>query len=148
MDKSISISLRTDSEGFLSRECPECKRRFRITPGKGSDKPVRFCPYCSYEGEGSWWTPEQAEYATQMAAESVVSPMLDEFVEGINRSGSSGGMLRISATRSQGSKPVAPVESETDMETFTFACCSELIRHEGSSTELRCIICGGASSGS
>ncbi|CAN5908338.1 hypothetical protein BH23PLA1_BH23PLA1_37560 [soil metagenome] len=45
MEERTTISIPTDSEGFISRKCPACSKRFKVTLGQGSDKPLTHCPY-------------------------------------------------------------------------------------------------------
>jgi hypothetical protein len=72
---SFSVALPLDS-GFLRRECPKCARQFKWHHGPTSDRPdtavepaVYFCPYCAESAPlDDWWTQEQLEFMTQIAA--------------------------------------------------------------------------------
>jgi hypothetical protein len=71
----LSVVVRADRDGFLSRQCPVCQKRFRVKPGEGSKLPLGFCPYCGHEGRGCWFTPAQSKYfraAAQIAMKKTV----------------------------------------------------------------------------
>ena len=141
MKESFHVSLMTDDDGFLSQECPSCKRRFKATFNEGSDKPISFCPHCGHNDTGCWWTAEQAEYLSGKAAEEIVAPELNKIARDFNRK-SSGGLISMNMKVSHSTTPPAPEESNDDWPVVTFDCCGGRIKHTGQNSELRCIICG------
>lgn len=62
---SISVSLKADKDGYVGRECPDCYKYFKVTPGtglKGSGLPCT-CPYCGRKGPSNdFLTKDQTEY--------------------------------------------------------------------------------------
>lgn len=136
MDK---VKLPTDDNGFITQECPECGRKFKIEyqqtePGK--DRRINYCPYCTREGSDFWWTDAQMSYmedkATQLlsdefekyatdlgAAEENKEEVEDEFIE----------------------EPVKPVEKDFG-KPVKFKCHEEKIKVvEEWEDEVHCIIC-------
>ena len=71
-DYSMTVSIPTDSDGRMARECPngECSPGyFKVTPGTGiTDEQVSaYCPYCRHEGEpNDFTTQEQLRYAKDL----------------------------------------------------------------------------------
>ena len=141
MKKRISVSLSTDDDGLLSQECPSCERRFKVKYNEGSDQPISFCPYCGHNDTGCWWTPEQAEYLSGRAAEEIVAPELGKMARNFNRK-SRGGLFSMSTKVRRSPAPPPPKELDNDWPHVTFSCCGEVIKHDGQSSDLRCIICG------
>lgn len=139
MEDSITVSLPTDSDGYLSQQCPECSRRFKVRVEEGSGRTLRFCPYCRHEGEGCWWTEEQVKYMEELLTEQIVSPMLNDFARKLNRQST---FLKFDVKTRQSDAPKVPTESELPMPTVTFPCCEESIKHDGRDEALYCIICG------
>ena len=139
---SLSVSLNTTPDGFMSQECPACERIFKVAPGKGSPEPVTHCPYCNHKGNDCWWTKEQAEYMGAYGAEQIIGPQLDEMVRDFNRGGRNNDFLKISASVKKPPKAVAPAEEDDMPSSITFQCCGETIRHDGKETKLHCPICG------
>lgn len=147
MTDSVELKLRTDSEGFLSQECPSCETRFKVKLGEGSDQPIAFCPYCGHNGHDCWWTPEQAEYISATVGEEMVGPMLDEAARDFNRRARSPrGPISMSMEVSHGKPPRQPPEPEENWPRTKFECCNETIRHQERET-LHCIICGSTGKG-
>lgn len=64
--RSISVTLKRDKDGYVGRECPDCHKYFKVTPGtglRGSDLPCT-CPYCGRKGPSNdFLTQDQMEYA-------------------------------------------------------------------------------------
>ena len=80
-NKTVSVPISDDEEGYFDRECPseECMFQFKIFredwKEKVSDEEV-FCPFCRHSADsGAWWTQEQLEYAKQVAIAEVNSTL-------------------------------------------------------------------------
>lgn len=142
MDKTLEFSLEADSDGFLSQECPSCGKRFKVRFGEGSDQPIHFCAFCGHEGEGCWWTQEQANYLSGLAASQVLGPQLEKMANDFNRKvGTGRDLLKVSMKVSRPSTPERPHEPEDDWRKTRFQCCNEVIKHPPGA-RVRCIICG------
>ena len=142
MGTSVTVSLPTDSDGFVSQECPACSRRFKVVFGKGSDRPIGHCPYCGHAEQNCWWTKEQASYLAAVAGQEITGPLLDDFARGVNHMSKPGDFLQINANVDHGARPSPPEEADTPMQSVTFDCCGERVKHDGSAVALHCIICG------
>lgn len=151
---SIPMSLPLDADGFLRRECPNCKREFKwrhITADEEalvveSSAPVDayYCPYC-YEPSppDAWWTREQLDYAKQMAMAEVLGPSLRRFQRQIRRMNTPGGLVRVDANISSPSRP-EPLSEQNDMVRVDFPCHPEepVKVEEGWDGEVACLTCG------
>lgn len=78
----INVSIPTDEEGYVGRECPigVCEGYFKVKPGTGltGDIPCH-CPYCGYSGSPKeFFTKDQIEYAKSIAFREVVGAFRDE----------------------------------------------------------------------
>ncbi len=143
--QTMTVSFNTDSEGFISQECPACERRFKIQPGKGSPRPVSHCPFCKHFGADCWFTPEQVEYVGSVAARDVLGPHLEKLDRAFRQLGSgSGGMIKVTGRVQKPRVPPTPVERDNEMSSkATFDCCGETIRHDTVNRPIYCVICGG-----
>jgi ribosomal protein S27E len=139
---SLDIKFSTDSEGFLTQECPKCERRFKVMVGDRSVNALWYCPYCGHDRNDHWWTKEQAEYIANVVAQKVVCPELDRFVRSINIHGRSARLMKLSASLNRVYRVRMPVELEFPSVQCSFECCNERIKHDGSSSRLFCIVCG------
>lgn len=143
MSNSGSLSFPLDSEGFLSQECPSCERRFKVKFSQDPDgKILSFCPYCGHEGQSCWWTPEQVEYIQASATNYVVNPLLRDFQQNLRRLNNPAGGFTVKSSPIRDRATPAPLEPDTPMETHTFTCCGEIIKHAVWESNLHCIICG------
>lgn len=83
------ISLPTDEEGMLGRECPadECKPKyFKVKPGTGqTESSSMACPYCAQVGETQEFATEsQRRYAKDLVSREAQKGM-SELVDGMLR---------------------------------------------------------------
>ena len=146
-ERTEKVNLKTDSDGFLSQECPSCLKIFKVVFEEGSEagKVLSFCPYCRHEGQNCWWTQAQAKFFGDFALNTFVGPKLDELEQRFKKG--SGGFLDISVTSNRNRSPVAPAEPADEMSQLEFTCCNETIKHDESSNALYCILCGLESEG-
>lgn len=142
MGTSVTVSLPTDSDGFVSQECPACDKLFKVIFGEGSQRPIGHCPYCGHADQDCWWTQAQADYLAATAGREIAGPLLDDFARRVNRANSSGGLLKISAKVQHDPRPSQPEEPDEPMSVASFPCCGERIKHDGATASLHCIICG------
>lgn len=131
---TVEIRLNTDSEGFISQECPACAHRFKVKLGSGAPRPVTYCPYCRHENEGRWWTKPQASYIESAAGlnDQALERMLLDVLKGSKE---------VSLKKLPGSEPVAPSEPEEAWAVVEFPS-KELVRHDGSKSKLYCPVTG------
>lgn len=152
-DKSIQMALPLDSDGFLRRECPSCKRQFKWFPSRSQDsesaEPIAetvayYCPYCWEQAAPEvWWTTEQVEFASQIAMAEVMGPSLRRLTRSVSQLNRSGGLLRARLKSPSISRPESLVEPD-DMVRVDFPCHPEepLKVDEAWEGEVACLVCG------
>ncbi|MBT8490272.1 MAG: toll/interleukin-1 receptor domain-containing protein [Deltaproteobacteria bacterium] len=135
----MEVNFPTDTDGFLSQECPSCEQRFKVHFGEGSEEPISFCPYCGHNGRDCWYTKEQVAYIEAVAANRVLGPELKKLEREMKRA--SGGLLKIDMKTELPKPGSPPMETDEQLEILRFTCCNEtvkLTRHD----RHYCIICG------
>ena len=133
---SFSVSLSTDREGFLRRECVSCGREFKTEVDSseltwalaaqceraglqvgmtGSDEPpsVLRCPFCGHEAPGTdMHTRDTVDYMKRLVYREYVVPTLNRFTADLEKSfgrrGRSGGLFSVSM-EFKASREIAPV---------------------------------------
>jgi hypothetical protein len=147
-DTNIEVSLPLDSDGFLSRECPYCKMRFKLHQGDfdGEKLPEKmFCPYCGQSAtKDEFWTIEQIKYFQDIAMFKVVAPALDELENSLTGLDMNSGLfgLKVSIDKGKTNMPVAPEEMD-DMSLHKQTCCAIEIKIDKTWVKgLHCIMCG------
>ena len=77
----FSILIPRDEKGSLGRECPECERYFKITPGTGltGENLPRHCPYCGHSAQqDQFFTKAQIEFAKSVAINKVTGAFIKD----------------------------------------------------------------------
>lgn len=136
----MKVSLQTDSDGFLSQECPACAKHFKVVFGEGSSEPISHCAYCGHEGHDCWWTPKQADYLSALAANQIAGPQWRKMATEFTRS--TAGLLDVRMDVKVPPVPHKPIERDDEWPITEFHCCSERIKHDGTHNELHRVICG------
>lgn len=136
----MEVRFDTDSDGFLSQECPSCHQRFKVLFGSGSDKPISFCPYCCHNEHDCWWTPEQIDYIQSVATDVVVRPELEKFQRQLKSSSSD--FFQVQLASGIPEPIVSPAEADDPLRVLRFQCCGETIKADHRN-RYYCIICGG-----
>src|SRR5260370_40578524 len=84
--KIINVTLPTDENGLVGRECPSCGVYFKIKPGTGLPTTQCSCPYCDYKDESNeFMTQDQKDYFTSIAAREFLAPLLQDFAHNLAR---------------------------------------------------------------
>ena len=135
----MDINLPTDSDGYLSQECPSCEQLFKVCFGEGSDEPISFCPYCGYKGHDCWYTKNQIEYIQTVATNVTIGPELKKLEREMKKV--SGGLLKIDMKTDIPKVGVPPIETDDKFDILRFPCCNETIKVTRHDRHF-CIICG------
>lgn len=120
LGSQFSISIPTDAEGYLGRECEKCKSYFKITPGTGIEGVAHcICPYCGHKADTSdFATPEQIEYAQSVVMKQVMGAVdkdLKDMARSFNRK-ASGGLFSMKMNVRSRPSPIR-YYAEKDLET-------------------------------
>lgn len=82
----VSVTIPTDENGMLGRECLECKKYFKLKPETGLPIDYCHCPYCDYEGKSdTFWTEAQIEYAKSKALNQAVNQFLKPSLDSLRK---------------------------------------------------------------
>lgn len=90
---NFRVSIPLDEEGYFGRECPACRRIFRMHNADYEalpDELVLTCPYCGHkEDHSEFMTKQQRDRVTRVAIDAgnqMISEMLDKSFESMARS--------------------------------------------------------------
>jgi len=126
---TFNIEIPKDENGFVGRECLECKKYFKLKPGTGLPTKHCHCPYCDYEGDqNTFFTPDQLEYANsvgrKMAYEKVINPLLDDFSKSLKKleRSTKGGFLQVKVSHKR-QRPYFPIKTYDELELETNITC-------------------------
>ena len=136
---AIEVSFPTDSDGFLSQECPSCVQRFKVLFGQGSEEPISFCPYCGYNDQGCWSTQEQNSHMQEVALDVLVAPELKKLDRELKRE--SDGLFSVNIESDLPKPSAPPMETDEPFDILHFPCCQETVKLNRQQSHF-CIICG------
>jgi len=125
-----AVTFPTDSEGFLTQECPTCVNQFRVKFGTGAPGPIAHCPYCGHQGLDCWWTTPQVNYLNQE---------IERLASDVMRKALSGPGWKFTQGRISNRPP--PTEVELNWKSHQFKS-GEIIKYQGSAATLRCPVTG------
>ena len=125
-NKTVSVPIDADNEGYYDRKCPsnECQFQFKVHEDDlkniSKDEQV-FCPMCRHEANAdSWWTTQQLQNSEDQATkyiEGLIDNVLKESAREFNSSQSRNSFIRMSMSVS-GTSPhyyILPVPAEQEM---------------------------------
>src|SRR6185503_4795774 len=74
----LEIGIEPDADGYTGRECPMCKKYFKVKGGTGlPGSPPCHCPYCNHVGpQTEFFTEDQVEYAKSVALHELSGALL------------------------------------------------------------------------
>lgn len=74
----LFVNIQPDEDGYTGRECPMCKKYFKIRFGTGLPNATEcHCPYCNHVGgQNQFWTKDQIEYAKSVALNKISGQLL------------------------------------------------------------------------
>lgn len=82
LGNQIQITLPTDEQGFIGRECPDarCEGYFKVLPGTGlHGNPDCHCPYCGGTApHDHFYTKAQIEYAKSVALNQITGALIKD----------------------------------------------------------------------
>lgn len=81
LGNQFSIPIPPDEKGYIGRECPECERYFKITPGTGltGENLPCHCPYCGHSAsQDQFFTKAQIEYAKSVVINKVTGAVIKD----------------------------------------------------------------------
>ncbi|PDW05108.1 hypothetical protein [Candidatus Viridilinea mediisalina] len=82
LGNQIQITLPTDEQGFIGRECPDvrCEGYFKVQPGTGlQGNPDCHCPYCGGTApQDHFYTKAQIEYAKSVALNQITGALIKD----------------------------------------------------------------------
>lgn len=75
----IKISIPTDEDGLVGRQCPKCNGYFKIKFGTGLPTSDHICPYCEHKaGSNQFLTEEQNEYIKSIITKKFIEPAIHD----------------------------------------------------------------------
>lgn len=156
----IELSIPLDSDGYLRRECPFCRKQFKVlipederenlasraiqdhlpedlevdtVDDEHVDQGTLVCPYCGQEHSvRAWWTQEQIEFFTQHARKIAHEIIQQTLGKSLrNLQRSSGGLISVEVETDFDALGEPIIAPDPDdMTLFALPCCERAIKIE------------------
>jgi sarcosine oxidase delta subunit len=124
-ERSTQISIPTDSDGFLSFECPFCEERFKLAANEvqEDDVFVLHCPICGLNDDAQSFLSSGVIEAAQTAAMNLAYDAINEAMKGWERRSRSSDLIRFKAGSPLKHEPEKVLIEDEAFELHEFACC-------------------------
>jgi hypothetical protein len=150
MDIQVSIPL--DGDGFVRRECPNCKQQFKWHDGPANEEaeskpapPSYYCPLCGEPArEDSWFTQEQLAFIEGNAAPVMMREFERELKDVFGTSSSRRSGIRFDVKGGDILAVPAALTEPDDMQIIASPCHSyEPVKVPDDATgPFHCLVCG------
>jgi hypothetical protein len=149
--QQIRVSIPSDDEGYLDRECPsaDCLFAFKIHQDDWRDK-VRdeevFCPFCGHTaGSGEWLTQEQLAHAKQAAIAHIkgrIGTAMKRDAKTWNRRQPRNSFIRVTMDVKNRPQPVLVPTAAAEAMRLKIACPACASRYAVTGAAFFCPSCG------
>jgi uncharacterized Zn-finger protein len=141
----FSISIPSDDDGFISRQCPHCGYQFKITIMDIENEEILelFCPYCGLPSDVSETHPDELIEQAYITATNYAYSIIDNVFKDLENKANN---------KFFEFKRVEPISQEDDkvlfekeeMEMFDLKCCTKKIKANDSIgiAGIYCPFCG------
>jgi hypothetical protein len=121
----LVVKLEPDAEGYTGRECPTCKKYFKVKDGTGlPGSPPCHCPYCNHvDSPKEFFTEDQIEYAQSVAVHKFSSALLASLKK-VERRPDSRAFISIGITVKGSPTPIIHYSERELEERVTCSACT------------------------
>jgi hypothetical protein len=146
-----SISMPLDSDGFLRRECPHCRREFKWLHSESEtdtemERDGYHCPYCNGQSVDGWWTVSQRTVSQLAAIEDETAHFTEnqihEMFKRMERHSNEFVKIQAGSAPTRRNRP--PLTEPDDMRRVDFPCHpAEPVKVRDDWTDpVHCLVCG------
>lgn len=147
-DEIIHFSIPLDDDGFVTLECPFCKKAFKISGTDAEEENFElFCPNCGLVAEPSEFLSDEVKEKALRLAENHMYEMLNGFLSDMDKMFKNNDLIKVKAgPKFKMNSPKIIIESD-NMETYILACCKRKIKASLVDESIYCPFCGGETHG-
>ncbi|MDX2007921.1 MAG: hypothetical protein SFU83_21990 [Meiothermus sp.] len=127
---SDQLILHSDSDGFVSFNCPYCSLRFKLSAVEAQEDTILFfwCPSCGLRHHTVRFLSDEAKQAAQILAENLARQLINNMMKDIGKSFGKSKYVKV-----EGGKPLR-MENEKviledhNLELVETKCCGKHMR--------------------
>lgn len=124
-DKITSnLEIPTDSEGFVSMQCPFCNERFKLTASFINEIYIDelYCPYCGLQHSFDNFLTDEVIELARAKMKNMAMDFINENIKSLNNSFSNG-CLKVNINKEFNNVNEPEVIESDDMYQKTLNCC-------------------------
>jgi uncharacterized Zn-finger protein len=141
----FSISIPSDDDGFISRQCPHCGYQFKMTIMDIENEEILelFCPYCGLPSDVSETHPDEVIEQAYIMATNYAYSKIDDIFKGLENK-SSNKLFEFKRGASLPQEDQKVLFEKEEMELFDLKCCDKKIKANDSIavSGIYCPFCG------
>lgn len=145
-EKTISIEIPSDDEGYVSFQCPACGNRFKLSAAEVNerDPDELFCPVCGLSAEASDFHDPELIAAAMEHAQNLVADMMNEWGREMEHSFRGNKGIQFKKGSDIPHEEVRTLREAPDLLITSFDCCGSTAKLDaGSALSLAyCPFCG------
>jgi transcription elongation factor Elf1 len=147
-DKTWTIGIPADDEGYIALRCPHCEADFKLLASdlQQLEEPELFCASCGLSHDASLFLLHpDVQDVVQRQAENLMADLINEFSSGLERSLRGSKHVKFTAGR-MAKKPVPELRAITDLAEAELPCCETTVkvRLDQAASIFYCPFCGHA----
>jgi len=143
---TFSINIPSDDDGFVSRECPHCDDRFKMTTVDIESEELLdlFCPYCGLPSSVSETHPSEVLEQAHILAENYAASIINDAFKDLERTFSGSKHLKFKRGQPLPIKDDKVLFEKEEMAAIELTCCTKVVKVNdlSAATGIYCPFCG------
>lgn len=144
--KVISINIPTDSDGFISLQCPFCKDKFKLTSQdfQSDELTYIFCPYCGLQDKLNNFITDEVREQIKIIAMNEAKSMINNSFKRLQRKTKSNTFLSLKLNKSLKMEQENILFEIDSLEIAQLNCCKLTIKVDSLAklSGIYCPLCG------
>lgn len=145
-DKVIKFSITSDSDGYVTFQCPYCSNTFKLHAGECQEDDIMefFCPYCGLTNEPSSFLNDEIVQLAMDKAENYCIDLLNEFAKSLRKTFRGNKFIKVKTNKIHKKYEKEIFEVDSAEVISEFKCCNRHIKTNLSAKQagLICPYCG------
>ena len=129
-EERITLPVPSDSEGFVSFDCPLCGFRFKLNAQEVQEAPESqlYCPYCGIPSDQVSFISQDVIEAGVRRLEDLVRQRINAYANRLARSSRGSRAIEFKPGRPLPPVPEKPLVEDESLVAIEFPCCSKHVK--------------------
>lgn len=124
-DTTFSIEIPSDSDGFITLQCPYCNDRFKLTVSFIQQETTieLFCPYCGLRHDISYFLRDEVKQQAQIIAKNLAIDLLNQSFKQLERTSRNSKGFSFKVEKPLKKEEEMLLYEQKELEQFSLKCC-------------------------